>query len=308
MKRGTQEIEFAAMRGRVSCKSAIRKCDEINGRPVAPNERRDLRLTELEVESRINKLRAARAAAGLPKSIWARMDENVRSAPKLRIENSYAGDYKLFVYGPIGSRHDGISAESFIRELDRIPSHEDVTVHLNSEGGGYYEGLAIHDAILKRGNVDVVIDSLAASAGSFIAMAGRMVTISEHAWLMIHCVHGVVEGEAEDLRDTAELFDRIDESLVSIYMRRWSGSEASLREALAAETWFNAREAVAVGLADSVSAPSSIAARVVDPTKWKYDKVPSVLQIAACAERVSPATYRAKFKLYEMEFDEALGN
>ena len=48
----------------------------------------------------------------------------------------------------------------------------DLEVHLNSPGGSVFDGLAIYAALKDHpGDVSVVVDGLAASAASFVAMA-----------------------------------------------------------------------------------------------------------------------------------------
>ncbi len=63
---------------------------------------------------------------------------------------------------------------------------------------------------------------------------------------------------------------------MSIYSKRWKGTEAQLREALDLETWLSAEDAVTAGLADSISDSLAIAAHLGE-SKFKYRNAPAIL-------------------------------
>ena len=66
-----------------------------------------------------------------------------------------------------------ITPEGFMQDLETVRGKSKVTVKLNSCGGDLYTGIAIHNAIKALGaHVDVVVEGIAASAASVIAMAG----------------------------------------------------------------------------------------------------------------------------------------
>ena len=78
--------------------------------------------------------------------------------------------------------------------------------------------MAIYNAIKRHaGPVTVWIDGIAASAASYIAMAGDEIVMPENAFLMIHDPAGLVMGTADDMRAMAEALDKIKGSLVQGY-------------------------------------------------------------------------------------------
>ena len=122
--------------------------------------------------------------------------------------------------------------------------------------------MAIYNAIKRHaGPVTVWIDGIAASAASYIAMAGDEVVMPENAFLMIHDPSGVVFGTAEDMRAMAEALDKIKGSLVAGYVAKSGGSEDDIAALMAKETWLDAAEAVELGFADRLAEPVRIAAR-----------------------------------------------
>src|SRR5260370_42662602 len=94
-----------------------------------------------------------------------------------RIKNQHAGPTQLHIYDEIG--YFGVSAGDLIRDLADVDGP--LEVHLNSPGGEVFDGIAIYNALIARKNVTVMIDGLAASIASVIAMAGNPVLVARQA-------------------------------------------------------------------------------------------------------------------------------
>jgi ATP-dependent Clp endopeptidase proteolytic subunit ClpP len=151
----------------------------------------------------------------------------------------------------------------------------DVEVHLNSPGGSVFDGLTIYNALKEhRGDVNVVIDGLAASAASFVAMAaspGRL-EIQPNGTVMIHEAWGGCVGPEADMRATADVLAEQTANIASIYAQRGGRSAAEYLDLMAAETWAVGQKAVNLGLADSVrqkSAAADDAAPVAASLPWQ---------------------------------------
>lgn len=167
-----------------------------------------------------------------------------------RIENKTADTAEIFIYDEIG--YFGVSAQDFVNQLKDVTSPR-LDVHLNSPGGDVYDGIAIHTAISTHdAETTVYIDGLAASAASFIAMAGNRVVMAKNAELMIHDAFGLCIGNAEDMGKMVADLNRVSDNIASIYASRAGGSKQDWRALMLAETWFSADEAVAAGLADEI--------------------------------------------------------
>lgn len=173
-----------------------------------------------------------------------------------RIENKAATEpASIFIYDEIGSW--GTSANDFVKELRDVKAAA-IDVHVNSPGGECYDGLAIFNALRShKATVTVYIDGLAASAASFVAMAGDRIVAERNATLMIHNAHAVGVGDAEDMRKLADMLDRMSGTIADIYAERAGGTTAEWRARMKTETWFNAEEAKAAGLVDEITAAGS---------------------------------------------------
>lgn len=166
---------------------------------------------------------------------------------------------EVAIYDEIGAY--GVSAKGFLADLGALPAGTPVDLRLNSPGGSVFDAVAIHNALKRhQGTVTVWIDGIAASAASYVAMAGDAIVMPENAFLMIHDPAGLVMGTAEDMRAMAEALDKVKGSLVSGYAAKSGRTAEEVAALMAAETWFDAADAVAQGFADRMVAPVRIAA------------------------------------------------
>ncbi|HEY3435878.1 MAG TPA: head maturation protease, ClpP-related, partial [Solirubrobacterales bacterium] len=120
--------------------------------------------------------------------------------------------------------------------------------------GGYVDdGVAIFNSLIAhKGKVTVVVDAIAASSASVIAMAGDRVVIAPKASMMIHDGWTMAIGNAADLRKTADLLDKQSGVIASVYADRTNQPVDFWRDAMREETWYTADEALAAGLVDEI--------------------------------------------------------
>lgn len=178
--------------------------------------------------------------------------ERSESKPWYRMGNNAGDRAEVFIYGAIDD-WDGVSASAFTRELKGITASA-IDLRINSPGGLVFEAVAIYTALKRHpATVDVHVDGLAASAASFVAMAGDSVEIEKPAKMMIHDARGIVIGNAEDMRAMGVLLDELSDTIADIYADRTGKPSKQWRDAMKAETWYSAEQAVNSGLADRVA-------------------------------------------------------
>ncbi len=166
---------------------------------------------------------------------------------------------EVLIYDEIGAY--GVSAKGFLAELGALPDDAAIDLRLNSPGGSVFDAVAIHNALSRHsGTVTVWIDGIAASAASYIAMAGDEIVMPENAFLMIHDPSGMVIGTAADMRDMAGTLDKIAAGMLRGYAARSGKPEDEIAALMAAETWLTAAEALEAGLATRMVEPVRIAA------------------------------------------------
>lgn len=164
------------------------------------------------------------------------------------------GEAEILIHEEIGADWygDGLTSRRFVSDLAKLG--EDVKVlrvRINSPGGSVTDGVGIYNALRSHGaRIDVVVEGLAASIASVIAMAGDNIAMLAGSLMMIHSPWTFAMGSAEDMRETADVLDKFEDALIDIYAKRTGKSHDDLKALLAAETWMNGEEAVDAGFAD----------------------------------------------------------
>ena len=172
----------------------------------------------------------------------------------------------IYIFDEIGAY--GITAQGFIEE---IKAYKDVPInlHINCIGGDVFEGMAIYNVIRKRtAKTTIYIEGIAASMGSVIALAGDEVIMAENSLFMIHNAWGGAMGEANDMRKTAALLEKISGEIADIYMKKTRLPYNKVKEMMDEETWLSADEAFNLGFVDSISDAIKVAAKY-DVSKFK---------------------------------------
>lgn len=171
-----------------------------------------------------------------------------------RFEASIANDDKavLYLHGTVGGYWEGINFSDIRDELANFNGSA-IEVHINSYGGDMFEGIAIKNYLAQRPEeVTVIIDGLAASAASIIAMGADKIFMPSDTQLMIHNPWTFAYGNAKELRKVADDLDKAELSIQETYLKRFKGDREELKALLDEETFLTADEAVALGLADGI--------------------------------------------------------
>lgn len=176
---------------------------------------------------------------------------------KARISNTAADTpTRVDVYDDIGEGGwftEGLSAKGFAAQLADVSGA--LEVHINSGGGDVFDGLAIKNALEShQGPVTTIVDGIAASIASVIAMAGTNRVMMPGSMLMIHDALSYAGGNAAELTKMAQTLDEVSDNLAGVYARAAGGLPEQWRAAMKEETWYTADQAVAAGLATRVGA------------------------------------------------------
>lgn len=146
----------------------------------------------------------------------------------------------------------GVSAEAFVRAL-RGGNAARVHVRVNSPGGDAFAGIAMANAIRAYpGEVIVHVDGYAASAASFLVAAASRTVMGAGAMVMVHKAWTIALGNSDDMMAAADLLEKLDGQQIEMF--RGKNGDYDWDAALAAETWFTADEAIAIGLATEKAA------------------------------------------------------
>jgi ATP-dependent Clp protease protease subunit len=164
---------------------------------------------------------------------------------------------ELYLYGIIGETWfgDGVSAKRFADELKKLGDVDTIDLYLNSDGGVVTEARSMYNRLVEhKAKVNVHIDGIAASAASFLAMAGDTIEIAEGGFVMIHNARGMAFGEAEELEKMANVLRTVNRTIVDTYVARTGQKRSDIESWMKAETWFTGKEAVDKGFATAIVA------------------------------------------------------
>jgi len=167
-----------------------------------------------------------------------------------RIENATDKEATIYIYDEIG--WFGIMAETFVKDLNDIKA-ETIHIRLNTPGGNVFDGTAIANSIKQlKAKTIIHIDGLAASIGSIIALSGDETLMAENAFFMFHEAWSLAIGNAENMREEADLLDKIDGVLANTYAKKTGKKIDEIKELMKAETWLTAEEALEMRMIDAI--------------------------------------------------------
>ena len=169
----------------------------------------------------------------------------------LKVKNMTETNADLYFYGDIVSDWmDAWSVEDkYPEEIRRFLNEakgKDLNIYINSGGGSVFAGMAIYN-MLKRhsGHKKVIVDGLAASISSVIALAGDEIEIPENAYFMIHKPWSYCQGDADDFKTRSEMLDKLEEGIVSVYEENLTDGTSvdDIKNMMSEETWMTGEEA-----------------------------------------------------------------
>ena len=176
-----------------------------------------------------------------------------------QVKNEVNGNSEILLYGPIAGERswwgDEVTPRSFAEDLESL-NGKDVTVRINSGGGDVFAAHAIHNQLIAyKGKVTVVIDGLAASAATIIAVAGDRIIMPSNALFMIHNpAIGLSDYYgAEELAQAVNALNAIKDSIVAAYRKRCKVSAEEIAAMMDAETWMGAAECLEKGFVDEIN-------------------------------------------------------
>ncbi|EPV8232244.1 ClpP-like prohead protease/major capsid protein fusion protein [Escherichia coli] len=194
-----------------------------------------------------------------------------------RMQAGHQSDADIYIYDEIGFW--GVTARQFVSDLNALGNINHINLHINSPGGDVFEGIAIFNALKNHGaSITVYVDGVAASMASVIAMAGDPIIMPENAFMMIHKPWGVSGGDANDMRDYADLLDKVEGVLLPAYAQKTGKTTDEIAAMLADETWMSGAECLAHGFADQVTPAVKAMACIQSKRTEEFKKMPESIR------------------------------
>lgn len=163
------------------------------------------------------------------------------------------------IYDEIGGW--GVSAADFKKEFTSLGDVESIELSVHSPGGSVIDGWAIYNIIKSsKARVTAKIEGLAASMSTVICCAADSIEMPANAFFMVHNPSGFAVGGAEEMRDYADLLDKMEAGIRSAYVSKTGQSDEVIDKLMADETWLTGVEAKELGFVDVVTDALEMAA------------------------------------------------
>lgn len=178
-----------------------------------------------------------------------------------------ADEAEIILYGEIVPQHPidwwtgekaerlYISPEGFLDDLSKVKGKSKLIIRINSCGGDLYTGMAIYTQLkCLTAHKTVIIDGMAASAASLIAMSGDIIQISAGGTMVIHDPLSQMCGyyNKKSIEQVTNILDTLASAAAETYANKTKLSIAEIRTIMTDETWLTGREAVDKGFADEL--------------------------------------------------------
>lgn len=183
-----------------------------------------------------------------------------------KIEASANDQAEILVYDVIGWPYN--DAGDLVRYVNSL-GDKDILVRLNTPGGDVFDGMAIFNSLANhKGKVTIRIEALAASMGSVLAMAGKEIQAYGNTMMMIHDPWTYMAGNQYELREMADLLEKISGNMLDVYAGRSKVGKREMKEIMKAETWYTVKEAKEKGFIDTILETGKAAKAQFDLTMY----------------------------------------
>lgn len=141
-----------------------------------------------------------------------------------------------------------------VREIFEKIEEDDIELHINSYGGSVFASISIFNYLQSLGkNITTINDGICASGASLIFMVGDARIMPENTMLMIHRASTFAWGNCNELREQADVLEKLDNSTVMAnYKNHFKGTDEELMELIDKETWLSADECLEKGFCTEV--------------------------------------------------------
>ncbi len=139
--------------------------------------------------------------------------------------------------------------------LESTDSSKDISIYINSPGGGVYAGLGIYDTMqFIKPDIATICTGMAASMGAILMCAGTKGKRSAlpHSRIMIHQPLGGAQGQASDIEITAREILKLKSELYQIISNHSGQTIEKVNNDSDRDYWMKAIEAKSYGMIDEI--------------------------------------------------------
>lgn len=158
----------------------------------------------------------------------------------------------IYVFGDIGDWY-GSNAEQLKAELSSSEEITNIDLYISSDGGSLTETFKMYDMLRGHSaNVTAHLVGVVASAATMLACAADRVVMSRQCIYMIHRAEWYAAGNADDIRKSIAVLEKLESIAVAAYTRKTGMDEEEVRSLMSEESWLEPDAALALGFVDEV--------------------------------------------------------
>lgn len=137
--------------------------------------------------------------------------------------------------------------------FDKVLFLEPIIIYINSPGGDFFHGMSAMDTVLNCNSpIYTVIDGCAASAATFISVAGTKRFITKHSYALIHQLFSGYWGQYEKVKEEVSNLDMIMKAIKEVYIKRTKIPEEEIGDILKKDIYFDAKKCLELGIVDEI--------------------------------------------------------
>ncbi|MGB5818833.1 MAG: head maturation protease, ClpP-related [Saonia sp.] len=177
------------------------------------------------------------------------------------VRNEATKTATIYIYGVIGGfdwkEWKFINtADTFLAEFKEVEKEADViNVKINSPGGNVWDGVAIFNALNNsEKTINTYNDGICYSMAALLLLAGDKSYGNSNSLFMLHNVISAVWGNAQEMRDEADVLDKYDEALGTAIENKLGVTAAKVKESYLnyKDNYYTAEEAKSFGFYDEI--------------------------------------------------------
>jgi ATP-dependent protease ClpP protease subunit len=155
--------------------------------------------------------------------------------------------------------YDSVSTASFrdfmkcLHHLVHTEDLDEIILHIKSDGGDTYIGLAMYD-IIRGSSIPItgIVEGSVASSATLMLMGCSKRQMTTSSYLLIHQLSSDFEGKFKDWKDEHDHMKQLMTQLKSIYILHTKLKESKIEDLLSRELMLNARQCRRYGFIDDI--------------------------------------------------------
>ena len=192
---------------------------------------------------------------------------------------------------------------SKVREMIKDDSTVKLRVLVNSYGGSVIEAFEIYNIFKQyKGKVEFVITGIAASAMSYIIMAGDEISAFKNSMFMAHKAWSVGIGDSDELEKEANILKAIDGVLAEAYTGRLGKTKEEILKDMKNELWLIGWEAMSeagiidnvIDKSDEIEIDAETKKEIEEIEKYKESAESAKIKVLSIKDRMKKDTEKLK--------------